>query len=29
VQACERTGDTFLDEPGKTLEDFLRTVRAR
>jgi len=29
VQACERTGDLFNDEPGKTLEDFLRTVRAR
>ena len=29
VQACDRTGDTFPDEPGKTLDDFLRTVRAR
>jgi predicted DNA-binding transcriptional regulator YafY len=27
VTACTRTGETFLDEPGKTLEDFLRSVR--
>jgi predicted DNA-binding transcriptional regulator YafY len=29
VHACVRTGDLFLDEPGKTLNDFLRTVRGR
>jgi predicted DNA-binding transcriptional regulator YafY len=29
VRACDCTGDTFLDEPGKTLDDFLRTVRLR
>jgi predicted DNA-binding transcriptional regulator YafY len=29
VKSCDRTGDTFPDEPGKTLDDFLRTVRAR
>ncbi len=29
VQACDRTGELFTDEPGKALDDFLRTVRAR
>lgn len=29
IRACERTGDTFSDEPGKTLADFLRTVGGR
>src|ERR1700733_4692556 len=27
VSVCTRTGDSFTDEPGKTLDDFLRTVR--
>ena len=29
VNACNRTGDSFIDEPGKTLADFLRTVGVR
>ena len=29
VSACTRTGDSFADEPGKTLTDFLRTVGVR
>jgi predicted DNA-binding transcriptional regulator YafY len=29
VQVCDRTGEQFTDEPGKTLDDFLRTVRVR
>src|SRR5580658_10116965 len=29
VSACTRTGDSFSDESGKTLSDFLRTVRVR
>jgi len=29
VSACIRTGDIFADEPGKTLDDFLRAVRIR
>jgi predicted DNA-binding transcriptional regulator YafY len=29
VSACNRTGNSFADEPGKTLGDFLRTVGAR
>jgi predicted DNA-binding transcriptional regulator YafY len=29
VRACVRTGDSFPDEPGKTLSDFLRTVGVR
>jgi predicted DNA-binding transcriptional regulator YafY len=27
ISACVRTGDSFSEEPGKTLSDFLRTVR--
>lgn len=26
VRACARTGDSFTEEPGKTLRDFLRSV---
>jgi len=29
ISACQRTGATFSDEPGKTLADFLRSVGAR
>jgi predicted DNA-binding transcriptional regulator YafY len=29
VSACTRTGDSFADESGKTLTDFLRTVGVR
>ena len=29
VHTCIRSGDLFIDEPGKTLADFLRTIRAR
>jgi len=29
IEACTRTGDSFTDEPGKTLRDFLRTVGVR
>jgi predicted DNA-binding transcriptional regulator YafY len=28
VEACVRTGDSFADEPGKTLGDFLRSMGA-
>jgi predicted DNA-binding transcriptional regulator YafY len=28
IKACVRTGETFTDEPGKTLADFLRSVGA-
>jgi len=29
VSACIRTGDSFADEPGKTLTDFLRKIGVR
>jgi predicted DNA-binding transcriptional regulator YafY len=29
IHACQRTGATFSDEPGKTLADFLRAVGVR
>jgi predicted DNA-binding transcriptional regulator YafY len=28
IRGCERSGDTFIEEPGKTLDDFLRSVGA-
>jgi predicted DNA-binding transcriptional regulator YafY len=29
IRACARSGETFVAEPGKTLEDFLRVARTR
>ena len=29
ISTCIRTGDSFIDEPGKTLSDFLRAVGVR
>ncbi len=29
ISSCTRTGDSFVDEPGKTLSDFLRSVGIR
>jgi predicted DNA-binding transcriptional regulator YafY len=29
IADCERSGDSFTDEPGKTLDDFLRSVGVR
>jgi len=29
IHACTSTGDSFADEPGKTLEDFLRAIESR